>query len=821
MSSSQIAEAHHAQVETPADFNERDNKSPRAGELARWKAEIQRAEKHYRPYFERCDKITQRFRAEDKEQKQKGGVRRYNVLWSLVNTIQPNLYMKMPKPYVSRRYRDKDPIARAASMILERCLIYVNDSDEMHDAMSSAVDDHILYARGTIWTRYKPEFDLRESEQKTYLQPGQEAPKGAKIREDEQGQYYHEMERHFVYEECETDHTQVRNFLHAPSSSWKTIPWLSKRVLMTRTELVKRFGAKGKAIPLTYTSDGNMISKDAAPEETDGLFKCALVYEVWDKTTKKVYWLTLDSEGDFLDVKPDPLGLRNFWPCPKPLYGTLTNNSLTPVPDFKYFEDVANELDELTFRISLITEAIRVVGVYDESLGEMIKKMTSNTQENEMIGIANWSAFIEGGGMKGALQFMPLAELITVLEKLYQARQQLLAELYEITGISDIVRGASDPRETAAAQKIKGNYAGKRLQRRQRQVARFAREHLEIQAEIICKHYDPETIARISSADQFLTLEDGSFDQQTFEAAIALLRDNPLRHFRIKIDNETLADEELTADREQGMQFIQSLSGLLAQALPMAQQMPPLAKVIKEVVLFGVRMFPIGRSVESSIEQALEEMAANVPPPEQAAPTGKSPEELAIMKLEAEVKQQALGIEKQRLLLEEMKFKATHALEKEKLKSETKIRLLDQTRQAASKDAELAAKEREGERNRDENEKDRRLDTFNKSIDRAEARQQVDRDRADREAERADSREQSNLDRMERIGKAVRDSDDRDADRAVSDRNENRRLDLDEDTAAADVAQRTLDRESKVALTKEQLAAKAKSERSAAKKKAA
>lgn len=787
-----------AQVEKPKDIGGGEP-TGEAQELQRWKAEVERAEKYYGDFFDRCDKITARYRVEEKAAKARGGTRRYNVLWSLVNTMQPNLYIKMPKPYVSRRYRDKDPIARAASMILERCLIYVNDSDEMHDAMSAAVDDHILSARGQIWTRYKPEFDLRLSETKNYLNANDklEIPEDAELGEDENGKYYREQIPHVTYEECETDHIQVRNFIHAPCSSWKAVPWVGKKVLMTRTELEKRFGKRGKTLPLNYTTEGTRFNKESKPEEVQGLFKCALVYEVWDKETKRVRWFSLDSQDGFLDQKDDPLQLKNFFPCPRPLYGTLTNNSLTPVPDYKYYEDVAGELDELTFRISLITESIRVAGVYDAQLGEMMQKLTKGARENELIPIENWQQFAEAGGFKGAVAFLPIQELIQVLEKLYFARQQLIAELYEITGISDIVRGNSDPRETAAAQRIKGDFAGKRLKRRQRMVARFAREHLEIQTEIICRHYDDEMIARISSADQFVTDAAGNFDQKLFAAAIALLRDNPLRHFRIKIDNETLAAEEIEGDREQGMQFIQSLSQLLGQAIPLAKEAPAIGKLVKEVTLFGMRLFPIGRSVEAAMEMALEELA-NTPPPQEAAPAKMTAEEIALKHKELDIKQQELGLKRQELALQERLELQKLKMEEKRADQEFEIRKIDQQRQAAAKVAEIEQKDRQAD-------KDRSQETFQNTLDRVEA-----------DKDRQEARAGAEADRRERLMGKAADLEAGERSRMDAKDNENRRAELEEHRHASDVANRSLDRESASEQNEKQLAAKAEDRKAAA-----
>jgi hypothetical protein len=66
---------------------------------------------------------------------------------------------------------------------------------------------------------------------------------------------------------------------------------------------------------------------------------------------------------------------------------------------------------------------------------------------------------------------------VAALESLYEAREKVKQDLYDITGIADIIRGVSDPSETMGAQQIKSNFATLRIGDHQRAVQEFAREH--------------------------------------------------------------------------------------------------------------------------------------------------------------------------------------------------------------------------------------------------------------------------------------------------------------------------------------------------------
>ena len=79
---------------------------------------------------------------------------------------------------------------------------------------------------------------------------------------------------------------------------------------------------------------------------------------------------------------------------------------------------------------------------------------------------------------------------------LYQARDQAKNTVYEISGISDIVRGQVDPREKASQSKIKAQFATQRLDQRRREVERLARDTARIQVElmlelIFSRHHPP------------------------------------------------------------------------------------------------------------------------------------------------------------------------------------------------------------------------------------------------------------------------------------------------------------------------------------------
>lgn len=654
-------------------------------ECKRWIEEINESKRLFKEYWKHCDDVMSRYKDDDDVQTHQHRLeaqrtRKYNVLWSMTETMKPLVYERAPVPYISRRHSDKDPVARDAGLVIERGMNYDLDGDELHNALRAARDDFILVSRGVIWPRYKPEMRLRKSEHRTYLQPRERAPKGVELQKDEVGRYYHEEYYAKVGEEIDWDYVHYSSFLHGTASQWKYVPWVARKVEMTRQQLIERFGEEiGKQVPLTINNkqkEGDIVRNSDMTDDELGLFAKAEVWEIWVKEGRKVLWICPEWSKGLLDKKDDFLNLREFFPCPKPAYGLLTNDTLIPKPEYLVWKGIAQELDDITNRLKMLVQAMRVVGVYDKSTGDKLRRITTHTAENEMIGVDNWAMFAEKGGIKGMIDFLPVDQVSAVVERLYAARQQLLKELYDITGISDIVRGASDPRETARAQQIKGNFAGKRIGSKQQEFIRLADEALEIHAQIMCHHYSDRTLLQISSAEQTLTQPGtNQFDPQRFAAALSLLRDAPLARFRIKVDEKSLATEDILEDRAQRQEYLMGIAQLLQSGTMMAKENPATAALMGELLLFAVRGFPNARSTEAALEASIQQMQdAGPPPKEEPPPRGKPPEEL---QAEIQMFQAKLELDQRRLAMEEQKALKEYELKQGEFQNFNKFRQLE------------------------------------------------------------------------------------------------------------------------------------------------
>jgi hypothetical protein len=380
------------------------------------------------------------------------------------------------------------------------------------------------------------------------------------------------------------------------------------------------------------------------------------VYEVWDKSKKKVIWICKGMDIA-LDERDDPLKLDEFFPCPKPIYATTTTGSLVPVPDYVQYQDQARELDQITNRISLLVEAVKVVGVYDASQ-ESIKRLLSEGTNNTLIPVDNWAMFGEKGGLRGTVDFLPLDMVVNALNNLYLAREQTKNIIYEITGIADILRGQSDPNETLGAQQIKSNYAGLRIRYLQMDIARFARDLIRLKSEIICEFFSDETILQMSGAEQF-----NEQDQPYVLPALELLRDDVLRNFRIDIETDSMVEADEQAEKAQATELLTGTADFMAKVMPAVEMTPELAPLLMEVFMFALRRYKVSKTIEGQYQETFDKMAeaAKQPKPDPNAAEQQQSQ------MEAQAKQAEL---QQQAQLEQMKMQAAQQAEQARLQVE-------------------------------------------------------------------------------------------------------------------------------------------------------
>lgn len=489
-----------------------DDNKPSAGKddeakARRWLKVIDTYDREFKSWHTRCEKIikiyTEKRRGEGTE------VRRMSLLWSNISVLQPAIYAKMPQPNVSRRFKDDDPVARTASEMVERAIHYTFDDADFDGVMRGVRDDYLLVGRGTAWVRYDAEFSPLMGEDGSALNKA-----GAPLNDgDEAGE---QLEGEHV---C-WDYVNWRDFGHNVARTWQEVTTVWRKVYMSKADGEKRFGKKKfESVELDHKVGDDTETRNTESQQPAK----ATVYEIWDKPSNKVIFLAKGGKALLEETEPY-LEFKGFFPCPNPCYGTLETASLIPVPDYVFYQDQLEEIDDLTARIGALLDQLKVAGFYPASAtdsSEAIQQIAMKGVENVLIPIPNWNQFKEGGGASGMIEWWPVDQVIKVLEGSFTARKQLIDDVYQITGISDIMRGEGDKHETATAQNIKSQWGSVRIRDRQAEMANFAKQAARLTAEIISEQFQPQTLMDMTNMKLPTQAE---LDQQALEQQIMALK---------------------------------------------------------------------------------------------------------------------------------------------------------------------------------------------------------------------------------------------------------------------------------------------------------
>ena len=654
-----------------------------------WYNTIAQYDKSFREWEARVPRIIKRYRDDSRTRNNPNA--RFNILWSNVQVIKPAIFARLPRPDVSRRFRDNDPIGRVASMMLERALEYeVEHYHDYRSAMDNAVLDRLLGGRGTAWVRYEPHIVAEQNNINEGI-AGQMPEDGLQITEDadeaetENAELVESQER-IEYECAPVDYVHWRDFGHTVARTWEEVTAVWRKVYMSRQALIDRFGEEvGSKIPLdTKPESDKWATKQMTVEHYQ-----ACIYEIWDKEQGKVFWVS-KSMGEILDEKDDPLQLEGFFPCPKPMYATLTTDSLEPIPDFVLYQDQANQLDTLANRIDGFINALKVRGVYDAA-EPALSRLFSEGENNTLIPVKNWAAFAEKQGMKGAIDLVDITPIAQALTMCYQAMEQVKGQIYEIMGIADIQRGQTDPNETLGAQIIKSNNAAGRLKTMQHAVVDFATELLSIKAQIICRHFTDDTIVKISGAMQL-----SPQDQQLVPQALQLLKDEPAKNFRIEVTSDSMIYQDEQQEKQDRVEFLTAVSQFMNQALPVATQAPELTPLLMEMLKFGVTAFKAGKGMEGLIDETADDFRNKAKAMEgQPKPP---PVEIQKLQMQSQMEQQKMAAETQ---AKQAEAQITAQLEQQKMAAHIEFEKAKQEYQAQENQLKFQLEEQRNAQDRE------------------------------------------------------------------------------------------------------------------------
>lgn len=572
--------------------------SPRKREKTEfWQPEIKQSQKMLDKWHKQGNRIVKKYLDDRQDisttERSSGGAFRLNLLHSNVTTLMSMLYGNLPQVDVARTQQDaNDDVARVAGNILRRILnLDIQNHAEDYDAvLRGTLQDRLLPGLGVARVRYDVEQEEREV-------AAVFTPSGILLQ-----QAYKETVT--VWEDAPIEYYHWQDVLWGWCRNWADMPWLAFRSHLQKDAFKERFGSELiDDIKFTKQKAAMGDDQESIPEQ-DSPHSTVEVWEIWDKETKKVFWYSLGCDK-MLDSKDDPLQLRGFYPAPPFFIANPTTTLYKPTPDYHLAQDLYSEIDRLQTRISIITEAVRVVGVYDAGC-EGVQRMLNEGVENDLIPVENWAMFTEGGGIQGAIGWFPIGDVVNSLDKLRQLRDETMTLLQQITGMSDVMQGAVNNQYEGTGQtQLKAQFGSVKVQFLQDQFSRFVTDLMQLKAEVICKHYDPQTIAAQSN------IAYGN-DAALAEQAIALLKSPDMGYMRVDIRSETIAMVDYARLKTERTEFLVALSTFMQSAAPLLEKEPDAMPFLLTMLQWTMAGFRGSNEIEGEIDKMVDGAKAKI-----------------------------------------------------------------------------------------------------------------------------------------------------------------------------------------------------------------
>lgn len=534
----------------------------------------------------------------------------------------PPLPMAPPMP----QKHPKQQVIETAASVIEKALTIVVEDEISHESVKAAIKDVLLPGRGVVRVRWIPTMEQRPvmaADGVTPL-PGI-GDNGGPPMEDVK-----------VWEQVNDEYVYWEDILLDPVRAPGDVDWIAFRHLFTAKQAIEEFqGSSPKFDALiaakkleselclwTEESAAKNLVGGGQPMKAAGklgdVIKKMMVWEIWDRPNRRIIWFIRELGGMPLRVDEDTYQLEGFYPIPRPMLAVTTTDTQIPRPFYDLYADLAADLDETSRRISNLTKQVKVRGAYNSASNEIAQLLAADDQK--MLPVDGVDMI--NGGLQNHIWMMPIIDFVNALKELYVAREEIKQAIYEIMGISDIMRGATKASETATAQRIKGSMGMVRLSDQKQQAANFVTDLLRMKAELIAKNFDASTLSA-------MTGEDVTPD------VMAILRSDFMRTCSVEIESDStvVADEQ---DEQQSMamamQSIQAVMQGMAAVLQLGLFPAPQVAMIA-VSLMKITMHPIRNSraliqlLDDMSDQlmAQAQMMANQPPPPPMPPPGLNP----------------------------------------------------------------------------------------------------------------------------------------------------------------------------------------------------
>jgi hypothetical protein len=557
------------------------------GWAERWSCEFGQAKEFHRKWRESGKVAVSKYLGRDmKTTDPESPGYNLNLFSANINTMMSMLYGKVPQVSVDRRWADpEDQVARIAAEMASRLL---------NGDIEAAGNDFSSVLRGTLQDRLIPGVGVARVRYSCDV--AEETVEDTDVKAESK-----------TDEWIDDVYVPWQDVMWSPCRYWSEMRWLAFRIYKDKKE-VKEFlkdVKDGEKITdeLDYNSKAPL--ENATQKTSETWDKCE-IWEIWDKTSKTVFWW-VEGYQRILKSVEDPLELEGFYPAPPFFIANVTTMEYVPKNDYTFAASLYREIDRLEERIALLTMAVRVAGVYDKKAGQDVGRLVNETAENKLIPVDAWAAFQERGGIKGSIEFLPIEDIASVITILQNQQQARVEQLYQITGMADIMRGqaAGDKPASATEQQIKVKFASVRIQSIQDEFTRFATDLQKIRFEIMCKHFDVQTMIENSN---MMNTADGTDTPDLVMQAAEFLKNSDQAKWRIQIQPESMAMVDYAQLKQERTEYINSLGIFLQSSFPIAEKFPAATPILMELLKWGLAGFKGSKQIEGVIDRAMAAM---------------------------------------------------------------------------------------------------------------------------------------------------------------------------------------------------------------------
>jgi hypothetical protein len=548
----------------------------------------------------------------------------------------PGLPLPPPMGHEPAPTRPPQPIIDTAASVIQKVLEILVEDDQSDESVKMAVKDVLLPGRGCARVRWKPQMETQPVEDPVMggplSLPGEPPPLEGEEPLTEEVK---------VWEEVNTEYVFWEDLLCDPVRQAADMNWISFRHLFTKEQLEAEFGDSEQYLKLKslnrlgelfkWTEEsaakapvGGGSAMKTSRALGDHVKKC-MVWEVWDRTKRRIIWFVREAAGVVLRVDDDSLQLTGFYPIPQPMLAIRTTDSRIPRAYYDIYSKLAGDLDEVSQRISQLTKMIKVRGAYNSASNDIADILTAG--DGKMLPVDGVDLI--NGGLANHIWLVPIEMWMTALDKLLLAKEQLKQSIYEIMGISDIMRGATRASETATAQRIKGSMGMSRLEDFKQTCGNFVRDLLRLQAEIVCQQFDAKTLELMTG-------------EKVTDEVMSILRSDFMRTCTIDIETDSTVVPDQQAEQEGMAQIMQTVGMVMqgAQGMLMTGILPPPMVMNLSLEMIKMALHPVrySRGVVEMINDFQEQLAQQQaiqammppapppppgPPPPQAGPVAK------------------------------------------------------------------------------------------------------------------------------------------------------------------------------------------------------